>query len=196
MFALYAAPAVNLFEKTTDRIPVRINEHEYHVVPDRSRMLDFEPAAILNPYDHYGTYLVLALQRPTTYQLVSWLMNRRGTRLPARRDGLTDGRWVVTGDDRFARDDGEALRWDGGAQRIGAARHALAAGAVAGHDLIGLKRLQETSHLPQFVRQSAAQMKTANQRVNMFDAGDALAMAHDIHQPAMAAAGNNYQTSV
>lgn len=27
MFALYAAPAVNLFEKTTDRIPIRRNEH-------------------------------------------------------------------------------------------------------------------------------------------------------------------------
>ena len=75
-----------------------------------ARMLDFEPAAILNPYDHYGTYLVLALQRPTTYQLVSWLMNRRGTRLPARRDGLTDGRWVVTGDDRFAREVAADLR--------------------------------------------------------------------------------------
>ncbi len=36
MFALYAAPAVNLFEKTTDRIPVRSNEHEYQVVPDRA----------------------------------------------------------------------------------------------------------------------------------------------------------------
>lgn len=53
MFALYAAPAVNLFEKTTDRIPVRINEHEYHVVPDRSRMLDFEPHSILDVHAHY-----------------------------------------------------------------------------------------------------------------------------------------------
>ncbi|WP_332684102.1 type VI secretion system baseplate subunit TssF [Bosea sp. (in: a-proteobacteria)] len=53
MFALYAAPAVNLFEKTTDRIPVRKNEHEYHVVPDRSRMLDYEPHSILDVYAHY-----------------------------------------------------------------------------------------------------------------------------------------------
>lgn len=53
MFALYAAPAVNLFEKTTDRIPVRINEHEHHVVPDRSRMLDFEPHSILDVHAHY-----------------------------------------------------------------------------------------------------------------------------------------------
>jgi type VI secretion system protein ImpG len=53
MFALYAAPAINLFEKTTDRIPVRKNEHEYHVVPDRSRMLDYEPHSILDVYAHY-----------------------------------------------------------------------------------------------------------------------------------------------
>ncbi|MBH0236444.1 type VI secretion system baseplate subunit TssF [Methylobrevis albus] len=51
-FALGAAPAVNLFEKTLDRIPVRANQHEYHVVPDRSRMLDFEPNRVLDVYAH------------------------------------------------------------------------------------------------------------------------------------------------
>src|SRR3954468_10987977 len=29
MFALYAAPAVNLFEKTTDRVAIKSNQHEY-----------------------------------------------------------------------------------------------------------------------------------------------------------------------
>ena len=53
MFALYAAPAINLFEKTTDRIPIVTNQHEYHVVPDRSRYLDFEPHRILEVYAHY-----------------------------------------------------------------------------------------------------------------------------------------------
>ena len=53
MFSLYTAPAVNLFEKTTDRIPVRPNQHEYHVVPDRSHYLDFEPHRILDVYAHY-----------------------------------------------------------------------------------------------------------------------------------------------
>ncbi len=69
-----------------------------------ARMLDFEPEAVINPYDRYGSYLVLALQRPTTFQLVTWLMNARGTRMPARREGLANGRWIVTGDDRFARE--------------------------------------------------------------------------------------------
>lgn len=52
MFALYAAPAVNLFEKTTDRVAIRSNQHEYQIVPDRSRYLDFEPHSLLEVYAH------------------------------------------------------------------------------------------------------------------------------------------------
>jgi type VI secretion system protein ImpG len=51
-FALYAAPAVNLFEKTLDRIAVKSNLHEYQIVPDRSRTLDFEPNRILAVFAH------------------------------------------------------------------------------------------------------------------------------------------------
>jgi type VI secretion system protein ImpG len=54
MFALYAAPAVNLFEKTTDRIFLKPNFHEYHVVPDRSRSLDYEPHRVVNVYAHFA----------------------------------------------------------------------------------------------------------------------------------------------
>jgi type VI secretion system protein ImpG len=53
MLALYAAPAINLFEKTTDRVTIRSNTYEYHVVPDRSRWLDFEPHRILEVYAHF-----------------------------------------------------------------------------------------------------------------------------------------------
>jgi type VI secretion system protein ImpG len=53
MFALYAAPAINLFEKTTDRIPVKSNQHEYHVVPDRSHYLDYEPHRLVEVYAHF-----------------------------------------------------------------------------------------------------------------------------------------------
>jgi len=53
IFSLYTAPAVNLFELTTARVPVRTNEHEYHVVPDRSRYLDYEPHRILKVFAHY-----------------------------------------------------------------------------------------------------------------------------------------------
>lgn len=53
MFALYAAPAINLFEKTTDRVQVKSNQHEYHIVPDRSRYLDYEPHRLLSVVAHY-----------------------------------------------------------------------------------------------------------------------------------------------
>ncbi|MGY3466448.1 type VI secretion system VasI/ImpG family protein [Bradyrhizobium sp. LM6.11] len=51
-FRLYTAPAINLFEKTSDRIPVKSNTHEYHVVPDRSRYLEYEPHQVLEVYAH------------------------------------------------------------------------------------------------------------------------------------------------
>ena len=41
-FALFCTPAVNLFERNTDRIPVTDATHEYHVVVDRTRPQDFE----------------------------------------------------------------------------------------------------------------------------------------------------------
>ena len=53
MFALYAAPAVNLFEKATDRVAIRSNQHEYQIVPDRSRYLDFEPHSLVDVYAHF-----------------------------------------------------------------------------------------------------------------------------------------------
>jgi type VI secretion system protein ImpG len=41
-FALHCTPAVNLFPKVTDRIHLNEQDHEYHVVPDRTRPLDME----------------------------------------------------------------------------------------------------------------------------------------------------------
>jgi type VI secretion system protein ImpG len=52
-FAIYAAPAINLFEKTTDRIQLKASQHEYHVVPDRSHYLDYETHRVLEVYAHY-----------------------------------------------------------------------------------------------------------------------------------------------
>jgi type VI secretion system protein ImpG len=52
-FALYAAPAINLFEKTTDRVQVKSNQYEYHVIPDRSHYLDYEPHRLLDVYAHF-----------------------------------------------------------------------------------------------------------------------------------------------
>ncbi|MBS0530632.1 MAG: type VI secretion system baseplate subunit TssF [Proteobacteria bacterium] len=52
-FSLYSAPAINLFEKTADRIFLKSRFHEHHVVPDRSHHLNFEAHRILDVYAHY-----------------------------------------------------------------------------------------------------------------------------------------------
>ncbi|HEX8365227.1 MAG TPA: type VI secretion system baseplate subunit TssF [Allosphingosinicella sp.] len=47
-FRLFATPAVNLFEKQLGRVQVSRHQHEYHVVPDRTRPLDFEVHQLLD----------------------------------------------------------------------------------------------------------------------------------------------------
>jgi len=42
IFALNCTPVINLFPKRADRIHLSGREHEYHVVPDRTRPMDFE----------------------------------------------------------------------------------------------------------------------------------------------------------
>lgn len=46
-FKLFATPAINLFEKQIDRVAVNGFEHEHHLVPDRTRPLDFEIFGVL-----------------------------------------------------------------------------------------------------------------------------------------------------
>ena len=41
-FALFCTPAINLFARRADRVHVSESAYEYHVVPDRTRPLDFE----------------------------------------------------------------------------------------------------------------------------------------------------------
>jgi type VI secretion system protein ImpG len=53
-FALHTSPAVNLFEMSTDRITMRSNVHEHHIVPDRSRYLEFEPHRIVEVFAHFA----------------------------------------------------------------------------------------------------------------------------------------------
>jgi type VI secretion system protein ImpG len=54
LFSLYAAPAANLFEMQCARVPVSTREHEHHVIPDRSRWLDFEAHRIVDVFAHYS----------------------------------------------------------------------------------------------------------------------------------------------
>lgn len=45
---LHATPAINLFEKQLGRVQITPHSHEFHVVPDRTRPLDFELFRILD----------------------------------------------------------------------------------------------------------------------------------------------------
>ena len=51
-FALFCASAINLFEKSCDRVFLRPNEFEYQIVPERTRNLDFEPHRIVSVAAH------------------------------------------------------------------------------------------------------------------------------------------------
>jgi len=51
-FALFATPAINLFPKRLDRIAISDSTFEYHVVPDRTRPLDFEVYALTEVLGH------------------------------------------------------------------------------------------------------------------------------------------------
>jgi type VI secretion system protein ImpG len=47
-FALFCTPAINLFPKRADRIHLSDETHEYHVVPDRVRPLDYEVHSVID----------------------------------------------------------------------------------------------------------------------------------------------------
>jgi type VI secretion system protein ImpG len=46
--ALFCTPAINLFQKRLDRIPVGTGSWEYHAVPDRTRPMDYEVHSIVS----------------------------------------------------------------------------------------------------------------------------------------------------
>lgn len=73
-------------------------------------LTDFDPQAVINPFDRYGGYLVMALQRPTTHQLLMWLMSEPGTEMPPVHDQLGSGRWMVSADGRFGHEVARDLR--------------------------------------------------------------------------------------
>ena len=53
-FALNCTPVINLFPKRADRIHLSGREHEYHVLPDRTRPMDFEVWSV-NEVAGFGT---------------------------------------------------------------------------------------------------------------------------------------------
>ncbi|GAB48197.1 NAD-binding protein [Mobilicoccus pelagius] len=68
------------------------------------RMREFETAVVVNPTDRFGEYLLLALERPATYRLVSLLMSEQGAPTPDRSAMTADGRWILVGSDAFVQE--------------------------------------------------------------------------------------------
>jgi len=54
-FVLFCSPAINLFPKRADRIHLTVHDNEYHVVPDRTRPMDFEVHDIVELEGHGAT---------------------------------------------------------------------------------------------------------------------------------------------
>jgi type VI secretion system protein ImpG len=52
-FVLNCTPVINLFERTSDRIPVTSNRFEYHAVVDRAKPLDYEIHTIRRVRGHF-----------------------------------------------------------------------------------------------------------------------------------------------
>jgi type VI secretion system protein ImpG len=50
--SLFCTPAINLFPKRADRIQVSDSAYEHHVVPDRTRPLDFEVYEVTDVVGH------------------------------------------------------------------------------------------------------------------------------------------------
>lgn len=51
-FSLFCAPAINLFSKRADRIHLTENTYDYHIVPDRTRPMDFEVSEVTEVTGH------------------------------------------------------------------------------------------------------------------------------------------------
>ena len=66
-FGLFCASAINLFEKSCDRVFLRPNEFEYQIVPERTRNLDFEPHRVISVAAHQSG----DAERRTVYPIYS-----------------------------------------------------------------------------------------------------------------------------
>lgn len=102
-------------------------------------MRAFGAAAVINAADRFGGYLMLALQRPATYRLVTWLMAGEGEALPELPEGLAQGRWVVASSGHLAEEVTADLRAAGMTvdivdPRAGHPDVSGAAGFIAGSD--------------------------------------------------------------
>lgn len=84
-FALHCTPVINLFEHRVDRLEVPASQTELHLVPDRSRPLDFEVFAVNELQGQLAGSTEPALFRPM-YQTLNHDEGNHGRYFSVRRE--------------------------------------------------------------------------------------------------------------
>jgi type VI secretion system protein ImpG len=108
-FALFCTPAINLFPKRADRIHVSDGAHEYHVVADRTRPLDFEVYEVTKVTGHgVGTDseqefqpFYAAYSTDTVRQQPAYFTTRREPRLVTAEQRRRGSRSTYVGSEVF-----------------------------------------------------------------------------------------------
>ena len=106
-FDLFCAPAINLFEKTLDRVLISERFSEFHVVPDRNRPLDFEIYSVTSVTGYGETpdqerrFLPFYQARDTDLESSAFYTVHRVPRLFSDRERLTRRRSSYAGTDAF-----------------------------------------------------------------------------------------------
>jgi type VI secretion system protein ImpG len=106
-FDLFCAPAINLFEKTLDRVLISERFSEFHIVPDRNRPLDYEiySVASVTGYgetpDQERRFLPFYQAKDTDPETSAFFTVHRVPRLFSDRERLTGRRSSYAGTDAF-----------------------------------------------------------------------------------------------
>ncbi len=106
-FELFCTPAINLFEKTLDRIMVSNRVSEFHVVPDRNRPLDYEIFQIAGvtgygeTADQERPFLPFYKARDMDLETSAFYTTHRVPRLFSDRERTTGRRSSYAGTDVF-----------------------------------------------------------------------------------------------
>jgi len=106
-FELFCTPAINLFEKTLDRIMVSNRVSEFHVVPDRNRPLDYEIYQIAGVTgfgetpDQERSFLPFYKARDMDLETSAFYTAQRVPRLFSDRERVTGRRSSYAGTDVF-----------------------------------------------------------------------------------------------
>jgi type VI secretion system protein ImpG len=106
-FELFCTPAINLFEKTLDRILVSGRVSEFHIVPDRNRPLDYEIYRIATvtgfaeTVDQEREFLPFYKARDIDLETRAFYTTHRVPRLFSDRERSTGRRSSYAGTDLF-----------------------------------------------------------------------------------------------